>query len=221
MASTDRNTLPPGLFRYRGRWYFRRSYNGRRISRALKCTSLREARVRYADLERQLAVHPRASVVNAELPKMLEGHASLFARMLAAAKTRACKKGLAFALTRTDIAKLYAECGGVCAVSKLPFTLDRIGSRAPFSPSLDRIDSTKGYTYENCRIVCYIVNMAMSDYGDEPLRIVARAIVSEECRCAAVGGITAWSVARNGQSCGSHGYDGHARPHSSRKESIG
>ena len=192
MASVDRSTLPPGLFQHNGKWYYRRSRNGKRTSRALKCTSLREARIRYDEVERQFAMHSRTAIIGAHFARMLVGSKSLFSRMLTAAKARAHRKGISFTLTRDDVAKLYSECGGECAVSKLPFTLDRSNSRAPFSPSLDRIDSTKGYTYENCRIVCYVVNMAMSDYGEEPLRIVARAIASEECRVSAADGIVKW-----------------------------
>ena len=32
---------------------------------------------------------------------------------------------------------------------------------APFKASIDRIDSTRGYTRDNCRLVCWFVNQAL------------------------------------------------------------
>jgi hypothetical protein len=37
----------------------------------------------------------------------------------------------------------------------------------PFSPSIDRIDSNKGYTKDNCRLVCTIVNFGLHRFGEQ------------------------------------------------------
>lgn len=55
-----------------------------------------------------------------------------------------------------------------CAVTGLEFEFG--GSRNPFSPSIDRIDSSKGYQRGNVRIVVLAANLAMSNWGDEILK---------------------------------------------------
>lgn len=41
------------------------------------------------------------------------------------------------------------------------------GIKHPWTPSIDRWDSTKGYTPDNCRVVSTIYNMAKSTWSDE------------------------------------------------------
>ena len=58
--------------------------------------------------------------------------------------------------------------GWRCAISNLPFTLEKIdGLRVmPYSPSVDRIDNSAGYTPENVRLVCAALNIARSNLPD-------------------------------------------------------
>lgn len=88
--------------------------------------------------------------------------------------------GMEFTLTLDEAREIYRKSGGRCAVSGLSFneTLKVPGSqRRPFKASIDRIDSSKGYTKDNVRFVCCIVNLALGDWGDEVLHKVAHAIV--------------------------------------------
>lgn len=87
------------------------------------------------------------------------------------AKQRATKKGLDFDLeVEWILAKLET---GVCELSGMPFNFgyetsrQNPGKKNPHSPSIDRVDSTKGYTKDNCRIVLWAVNTAMSHWGLE------------------------------------------------------
>lgn len=68
---------------------------------------------------------------------------------------------------------------GVCEVTGVAFVIG--SARHPFLPSIDRIDSSKGYTPENCRVVLWMVNAAKSDLADDDfqsaLRQVAEAVV--------------------------------------------
>jgi hypothetical protein len=85
----------------------------------------------------------------------------------------------AFSITPTDLRAVWDRCGGCCEVSGIPFELAAAQERrrAPFAPSLDRIDSSAGYVPGNVRLVCLIVNVAMSNWGEQPLRQLAETLL--------------------------------------------
>jgi len=86
------------------------------------------------------------------------------------ARDRAQEKNWAFDLDahRKEIqARIDA---GVCELSGVK--LDLNGSRAFNSPSIDRIDPKRGYTYDNIRILCFAMNSALGDWGEENLHAV-------------------------------------------------
>lgn len=86
-------------------------------------------------------------------------------------------RGLEFNLTKDDLWALVERAGGSCEVTHIPFSLNNETSsrRAPFAPSIDRIDSSLPYTRENCRLVCVCVNAALSDWGDATFKTMLRA----------------------------------------------
>lgn len=87
--------------------------------------------------------------------------------MLGAAKNRAKDKLWAFDLHKDWLRKrLEAGC---CEATKIPFDFGARAAAAPFSPSIDRIDNSKGYTQDNCRVVVWLLNRARSCYTDELL----------------------------------------------------
>lgn len=61
------------------------------------------------------------------------------------------------------------------------FTVTRLSKSVwrarPFAPSLDRIDARKGYTTDNVRLVAWVVNHALGDWGEEVFAKIARAYV--------------------------------------------
>lgn len=81
-------------------------------------------------------------------------------------------------LTRADVLRLLLKQGYQCAVSGSYFTHDSFDGdkRDPFQPSIDRRDSSLGYAASNIRIVCYLVNLAMNEWGEAPLRKIAERI---------------------------------------------
>jgi len=102
--------------------------------------------------------------------------------VFAAARDRAQKNDLECLITLDWLMLRWVEIRGCCEVSGLPLTLDRdlTGRRfyAPLNPSLDRRDNDKGYTPENTRIVCVLVNLGLNRFGDEAFIRVCRAVAA-------------------------------------------
>lgn len=84
------------------------------------------------------------------------------------ARKRAIRKKLEFSLTLPQLLTLARRADNHCEVTGLPFVHDPEGyRRRPFAPSIDRIDSSIGYTFSNVRIVCCCVNAALNEWGDD------------------------------------------------------
>jgi len=82
-------------------------------------------------------------------------------------------------LSIADLVAIWNACGGRCAVSGLPFSLQVVGdgqAKRPFAPSLDRIDRHRPYRRDNVRLVVSIANFAMNAWGEEPLLQLASAV---------------------------------------------
>lgn len=103
------------------------------------------------------------------------------ARVYHRARKNAAKREIDFNLTPVEYADIVKRSRGRCEVSGLPFDLQfrKHARRRPFAPSLDRTNSRRAYTAENCRLVCCIVNTAMSDWGEQPFILVALALAEK------------------------------------------
>lgn len=86
------------------------------------------------------------------------------------AKSRAKLYKLEFDLDKSFLLNLFHVQDNKCSLTGISFeyniTNDEIHKR-PFAPSLDRIDCNGGYTKNNVRLVCTIVNIALNEFGDE------------------------------------------------------
>ena len=82
---------------------------------------------------------------------------------------RANERGIEFTIAYDDVAAVLQRSKLRCEVTGLPFKMetDHVGYRQPWRPSLDRIDSSRGYTTDNIRMVCVAVNTAMADWGED------------------------------------------------------
>ena len=93
------------------------------------------------------------------------------------ARDRARKANLPFDLEREWLREKLER--GVCELSGL--TIERVspgGYRThPYAPSIDRIIPADGYVKGNCRLLCFAVNRARSDFGDDVLLTIARGLV--------------------------------------------
>jgi len=102
--------------------------------------------------------------------------------MLRAAKRRAKNKNIPFDLTYKFVIDMWNDQEGKCSLTKLPLIIPtkRNNGRAnPFSPSIDRIDCNLGYTKNNVRLLCYIVNVALNQYGDNVFSRIADAYINK------------------------------------------
>lgn len=118
---------------------------------------------------------PEATVAAVAIHSALLGQK---AELLAAARlvltrarqnAKARRGGIEFSLSREDVHRMLNEAGWRCAVTGALFSLEVINGRRPLAPSIDRIDSSLGYTRQNCRIVCAAVNYAMNVWGEDVL----------------------------------------------------
>lgn len=86
----------------------------------------------------------------------------------------------------TDITEEYIlnllENQKCCSVTGLPFSYDKSESyvKNPYSPSIDRIDCTKGYTCDNVRLVIWQFNLMKGELPDAELLKICKEVVSHE-----------------------------------------
>lgn len=100
---------------------------------------------------------------------------SPFQGLLALAKTRAKEKSIAFDLSREWARETWT---GKCAVTGIDFVIGDGSGPAPYSPTIDRIDRSKGYTKDNSRFVLMAVNAFKGRGTDADMLFIAKAIVT-------------------------------------------
>ena len=85
-----------------------------------------------------------------------------------ATKLGHCKrrKGVDCEITRDDLMKLWESQDGRCAISNYP--MKHISSNL-FSVSVDRIDSSQGYTRNNIQLVCQAINLAKNSFSNQEM----------------------------------------------------
>ena len=90
----------------------------------------------------------------------------LAAKIFNRARERAKLKSREFNLTVEDIYEAW-PADNKCPILKEPM---KIGEPRWSSPSIDRIDSSKGYTPDNIQIICTLANRMKNDATLEQLR---------------------------------------------------
>lgn len=88
------------------------------------------------------------------------------------AKYRATRKGISFRISLAAIERVLSA--GRCQLTELPFDLQAVGKQGAFSPTLHRVDASRGYTPRNTRVVVWAFNTACGQWPEEQLwQIVA------------------------------------------------
>ena len=101
--------------------------------------------------------------------KTLEDHELLWAKLIAAAKTRAKRHGLEFHL---DNPYCMEGIPSHCPILGIPLFPSH-GRPTDNSPTIDRIDNSKGYVWGNCVIISYRANALKSNGTAEEHRAIA------------------------------------------------
>lgn len=179
----DDDSIPRGLTKRGDTWHIDRLIDGQRVRVTTGCTDLENAKAVYGRIEERLLFASHARWWTNQIERTRRGKSSWLNRAVSAALSRARsrkREGIECALTIEHMLALAEGSGGRCCVSGMAFSDAVHGVRRPFYPSLDRIDCSRGYFVDNCRLVCAIVNYAMSDFGEAAFRIIARATVANE-----------------------------------------
>lgn len=87
-------------------------------------------------------------------------------------RKRCKQKSLDFDLTVAWVQERFDK--KVCEVTGIAF--DMVGAKTPYSPSIDRIDAKLGYTQNNCRLIIWALNRALSNYGLEFMQDIFKRI---------------------------------------------
>lgn len=90
--------------------------------------------------------------------------------MYRASKASAKKRGIEWNLSKEDFDRIVDRANGKCELTGIPFSTGKVkddARRFPYKASLDRIDSERGYVFDNLRLVCNAVNIALNDFGDK------------------------------------------------------
>ena len=90
--------------------------------------------------------------------------------LIASVRYRAIQKGLEFNIDSTDL-----SIPDVCPLLNIKIVWDvRTGGPVPNSPSIDRIDSTKGYIKGNVHIISFRANAIKSNATIEELELLVQ-----------------------------------------------
>jgi hypothetical protein len=65
---------------------------------------------------------------------------------------------------------------GKCERTGIPFVYE---FNSPYIPSVDRIDSSKGYTTDNCQMVIALYNVGKNKWSDDLMLEMAKALIKE------------------------------------------
>jgi len=90
-------------------------------------------------------------------------------QLVRTARTNAKRKNLDFEINYQLITDLVDKQNSKCALTAFDFqyTNSKEYRSQPFLPSIDRINSKKGYTLFNTQMVCNMVNKAKNEYIQE------------------------------------------------------
>lgn len=158
----------------RAGFHSRRQSRDGMTSHCTTCRAVTAKKWREKNLESTKLVGARWRSENREHLRARGAERSLKKRAkiaVAQARTRSRKSGVPCDLDG-HIDEIQARMdAGVCELSGLKF--DMSPGRTFRSPSLDRKAPSLGYVYSNLRVVCFGMNTALGNWGDDAFRLIA------------------------------------------------
>ena len=158
------------------------SINGSQFRTSLRTKDEDEARRKFEALTMRKGISSTPEYYpadeGADWPLLIaegEGAGGWLRRMLQRTKHRATSRKIRFSLALEDVVRIAERSAGRCELSGLRFRWTKHNNclLPPHAPSLDRIVPADGYHPGNCRLVCYAMNVAISDWGVTPFEQLA------------------------------------------------
>ena len=118
--------------------------------------------------------------VQQKLKGVREDPAKKIYELYHATKSRAKYANKEFDLSLGFVEDLWKKQKGCCALSGIPFDWSKVETKKRVNkdaPSLDRIDSSKGYTKDNVRLITYHLNLALNSFGLEAFKELAKGVL--------------------------------------------
>lgn len=98
-------------------------------------------------------------------------------------KCHAKSRNLELKISIKDVWNLYEKQNGKCALSGVPIKFGKITrNKGDISASLDRIDSSRGYTLDNIQLVHKDINAIKSNFSEEYFVMLCNIIYQESIR---------------------------------------
>jgi hypothetical protein len=96
---------------------------------------------------------------------------------LAQLEKRSRRKAIDFDLDKHWLNEKLTEC--YCEATGIKFDLSSDPYINPYYPTIDRKDNEKGYTKDNCWLVCNMFNIAKAEHSLEVFETWAKAFVGK------------------------------------------
>ena len=109
---------------------------------------------------------------------------AILQNMLWESRKRSKQKGWDHSLTIEDLYNLYTDTCPICGIDLL---WERgHGKPKDNSPSLDRLDPTKGYNLDNVWLISYRMNRIKNDSTMEELQMILSACLEKTSKCSSL-----------------------------------
>ena len=170
---------PRGLYlEPSGYWKIDKVIRGERLRVSTQTRNLDEATALLRRHRDGVMRQQKGSAWECLVESMLQDHKSWLHRTAQGMTYRGRRTGKGCDMSPRQLADALLRSGGRCELSGIALSFEKIGTAkaAPFQPSIDRIDSAKGYNAANCRVVALAVNLAMREWGEEVIKRIGKAM---------------------------------------------